>query len=205
MAHPQVVPDDVVDLHDLVLALEPRGGLTPEERARVVTALLDAAREDPLMRRCLLQTLLPGIVAVARRLQFGAGIADDPRTFLSDALTEAVELLTAWSGEHRRYAAPDLLNALRCRLRRRMLADKRRRTELVGDDRRLERPAVVEDRFVHALARAIDDGVTDVDLLYARCVLDYSASALAATVGVTTSALQRRLAVVAASFVDASS
>ena len=29
-------------------------------------------------------------------LQFGEGIADDPRTFLADALTEAYELLGDW-------------------------------------------------------------------------------------------------------------
>ncbi len=203
-AHPDVLPAHVTDLHGLVLALEPHGGLTQEERARVVTVLLDAAGE-PLVLRCLLQTLLPGIIAVARRLQFGAGIADDPRTFLADALHEAVDLLSQWSGQHRRYAAPDLLNALRCRLRRRMLADKRRRAELVGSDHHLERAAPREDGLLRALATAVDDGVTDVDLLYARCVLECSVTSLAATLGVTNATLQRRLAAAATPFVGASS
>lgn len=199
-----VLPPGVVDLHDLVCALEPRGGLTPERRAEIVGVLLGSASE-PLVRRCLLQTLLPGIVAVARRLQFGAGIADDPRTFLADALAEAAELLAAWSGERRRYAAPDLLNALRCRLRRRMLGEKRRRGELVADERRLDGRAREEGSLVRALAAAIDRGVTDVDLVYARCVLDASTASLARSEGVSTKVMQRRLVAAAAPFIGSSS
>lgn len=187
------IPDGVVDLHDLVAALEPRGGLDALSRARLVAALL-ARADDPLVRRCLLQTLLPGIISVARQLQFGAGIADDARTFLADTLAEAVELLTSWAGQRRGYAAPDLLNALRCRVRRRMLADKQRRTELTGDDRRLDRRVVDEpDDLVHRLATAIDEGVTDVDLVYARCVLGYSTSELAYAEDVSSGVLHRRL------------
>jgi hypothetical protein len=193
----------VVDLCELVAALEPRSGLETLARARLVAALL-ARAEDPVLRRCLLQTLLPGIVSVARILQFGDGIADDPRTFLADALTEAHELLGDWAGQCRPYAAPDLLGALRCRLRRRMLADKARRLELTMVPERADSDLDGAD-VARALARAAAAGVTDVDLLYARCVLGYSAIELATAVGTTTGVLRRRLAAAARPYVDAPS
>jgi hypothetical protein len=202
---PQVVlPDGVVDLDGVVTVLEPHGGLTQLERAELVSVLL-ARAQDPLIRRCLLQTLLPGIVSVARQLQFGAGIADSSRSFLADAVTEAVELLDTWAGRHRAYAGPDLLNALRCRVRRRMLADKRRRMELVGDDARLDRQVLEStDELVRELRVAAAQRVTDVDLLYARTVLGYSTSELARAVGVTSGILQRRLVAAARPFVASS-
>ena len=193
-----VVPSHVVDLVGLVGVLEPRGGLDAVERSRIVTALLVAA-DDPMLRRCLLQTLIPGIVSVARALRFGEGVADDPRTFLADTLTEAVELLRDWAGQRRLYAAGDLLAALRCRVRRRMLADKARRTELRPMP---ERGRADDDgSLVDDLARAAVAGVTDVDLVYARCVLGYTASELAHACGVTSGVLRRRLATAARTYV----
>lgn len=199
-----MVPVAIGDLAGLVAALEPSGGLDQLERARLVAALL-ARAEDPLLRRCLLQTLLPGIVSVARTLQFGDGIADDPRTFLADALVEAIELLHAWAGQVRPYAAPDLLGALRCRLRRRMLADKARRAELIAVPERPDTAAAGVASFVRELATAASQGVTDVDLVYARCVLGFSATELATATGTTTGALRRRLVAAARPFVDAPS
>jgi hypothetical protein len=200
--HDEVVPRAVVDLYELVVALEPRGGLDTLARARLVAALL-ARADDPVLRRCLLQTLLPGIVSVARVLQFGDGIADDPRTFLADALTEAHELLGDWAGQCRPYAAPDLLGALRCRLRRRMLADKARRLELTTVPERPDAVGIEGSSFAQVLAAAAGEGVTDVDLLYARCVLGYSAIELATAAGTTTGVLRRRLAAAARPYVDA--
>jgi hypothetical protein len=202
--HAVALPAGVVDLDGVVSVLEPGGGLDQLERARLVAVLL-ARAEDPLVRRCLLQTLLPGIVSVARQLQFGAGIADSSRSFLADTLSEAVELLDAWAGRRRAYAGPDLLNALRCRVRRRMLADKQRRTELVGDDRRLDRAAPEHsESLVRELLVASERGVTDVDLLYARTVLGYTTSELARAVGVTSGVMQRRLVATARPFVASS-
>ena len=196
----RVVPPGVTDLCDLVTSLEPRGGLTPVERARVVAALLSVA-DDAVLRRCLLQTLLPGIVSVARALGFGAGVADDPRTFLADTLGEAVELLEEWAGQRRPYAAPDLLGALRCRMRRRLLAEKARRVELTRVPERPARADPIGDALVRALGRAAAAGVTDVDLVYARCVLGFGATELATAAGVTPGVLRRRLARAARTFV----
>jgi hypothetical protein len=201
--HGEVVPARIGDLAELVAALEPHGGLATLARARLVEALL-ARAQDPVLRRCLLQTMLPGIVSVARVLQFGEGIADSPRTFLADALAEAVELLLDWAGQQRPYAAPDLLAALRCRLRRRMLAEKVRRAELTPVPESLDDESM-KTALSHQLAIAATEGVTDVDLLYARCVLGYTATELATAVGTSTGTLRRRLVAAARPFVDAPS
>jgi hypothetical protein len=196
------LPAWVHDLFELVVALEPTGGLERVHRARLV-ALLLAHADDELVRRCLLQTLLPGIVSVARQLRFGEGISDGPRTFLADALAEAVALLDDWAGERRAYAAPDLLAALRCRLRRRLLADKARRAELtVPPDVRATAPS---DGLSTTLALDAARGVTDVDLVYARVVLGHSATELATACNVTTGVLHRRLVTAARPYAAASS
>lgn len=202
---PEHVPAHVRDLVELVEALEPDGGLTQIERARVLEALLESAG-DPLVRRCLLQTLLPGIVSLARKLRFGEGIADSPSAFLGDALAEAAELLFEWAGQRRAFAGPDLLGALRCRLRRRMLADKQRRAELVAPpDRPAREDPHASGSLAHDLALAAASDSSDVRLLYARCVLGVSASELAAAAGVSTGVLRRRLVTAAGSFLTARS
>jgi len=113
----------VEDLGDLVVALERRGGRTVTERARIVQALLEDAA-DPVLRRCLLQTLVPGIVSVCRQLRFGDGVVREPSEMVSVALALASELLVDWAGQSRPFAAPDLLSALRGRLRRWLLKEK---------------------------------------------------------------------------------
>ena len=108
------------DLGDVVELLEPGGQLDAVGRAHLVADLLEACPDHPLLPRALLQTLLPGIVAVARRLRWGDRIGDEPAVFLGDLITLAFEVITEWAGQHRPYAAPDILNALRCRMRRRL-------------------------------------------------------------------------------------
>jgi hypothetical protein len=76
------------------------------------------------MRRALLQTLLPGIVSTCRQLRFGEGIIEDPSEVLGVAISLCVELLVDWAGQTRPYAAPDILSALRGRLRRWLLKEK---------------------------------------------------------------------------------
>lgn len=199
---PDLVPSWVTDLFGLVLALEPGGGLERLSRAQVVTLLLEEA-EDPLVRRCLLQTLVPGIVSVARKLRFGDGIADDPRTFLADALAEATALLCSWAGQHRSYAAPDLLGALRCRLRRRMLADKARRFELTEPpDLAARDDACDVGTLARVLAAGIDAGRSDDDLLYARCVLGVPTSDIARALGLETKVVRQRLSSAAMSYLS---
>ena len=120
---PELNLEGLDDLHDLVRALELRGGRTVLERAQIVTALLEEAA-DPRVRRALLQTLVPGVVSVCRQLRFGQGVIVDPGETLAMALGLLSELLVDWSGQSRAYAAPDLLSALRGRLRRWLLKEK---------------------------------------------------------------------------------
>ena len=121
--HPALGLQSMVDLCDVVTALEARGGRTVLERAAIVRALLEEAG-DPEIHRTLLQTLIPGIVSVCRQLRFGDGIVADPSDTVAMALGLATELLSDWAGESRQYAAPDILSALRGRLRRWLLKEK---------------------------------------------------------------------------------
>lgn len=124
--HPNLQLDHLEDLVDVVALLERRGGRSVLERARIVRALLEEAA-DPDIHRALLQTLLPGVVSVCRQLRFGDGITDDPSETLSMAVSLLSELLVDWAGQSRAFAAPDLLSALRGRLRRWLLKEKEAR------------------------------------------------------------------------------
>jgi hypothetical protein len=121
--YPALALDPYGDLCDVVALLESRGGRKVLERAEIVRALLREA-SDPYIHRALLQTLLPGVVSVCRQLRFGEGIIDDPSDTLAMAISLLSELLVDWAGQSRQYAAPDLLSALRGRLRRWLLKEK---------------------------------------------------------------------------------
>lgn len=121
--HPDLRLGGAADLGDVVRLLESNGGRTVVERAEIVKALL-VESDDALVRRALLQTLLPGIVSVCRKLRFGEGIIDEPRETVGVAVALMSELIIDWSGQNRQYAAPDLLSALRGRLRRYLLKEK---------------------------------------------------------------------------------
>ncbi len=121
--HASVDFGGLTDLGDVVDAFEVRGGRTVIERARLVQVLLEEAA-DATIRRALLQTLLPGIVSVCRQLRFGDGVAEDPSETLGVAVALTDELLHSWAGQSRPYAAPDVLSALRGRLRRWLLKEK---------------------------------------------------------------------------------
>ena len=130
--HAMLDLDFVEDLVDVVALLESHGPRNVLERARLIQALLEDAR-DPLLHRALVQTLLPGIVSVCRQLRFGDGIVDDPSETLAVAVTLAGEIVSDWAGQSRPYAGPDLLSALRGRLRRYLLKEKDARRALTGN------------------------------------------------------------------------
>lgn len=121
--HPHLRLETQDDLFEVVALLESRSGRTVLERAEIVRALLVEA-SNPDVHRALLQTLLPGVVSVCRQLRFGDGIIDDPSETLAMAVSLLSELLVDWAGQSRQYAAPDLLSALRGRLRRWLLKEK---------------------------------------------------------------------------------
>jgi len=127
------------DLYDVVALLESRSRRSVLERAEIVRALLQEA-SDPDVHRALLQTLLPGVVSVCRQLRFGEGVIDEPSETLSVAIALLSELLIDWAGQSRQYAAPDLLSALRGRLRRWLLKEKEARRAITPVDS-ADRPA----------------------------------------------------------------
>jgi hypothetical protein len=148
--HPHDGLNTLEDLCDVVDALEARSGRTVMERAEIVRLLLEDAR-DPLVHRTLLQTLLPGIVSVCRQLRFGDGIIRDPSETLAMAVALASELLVDWAGESRQYSAPDILSALRGRLRRWLLKEKAAlRTTMIYDQ--VEEPAAPVSPLLARLA-----------------------------------------------------
>jgi hypothetical protein len=120
---PELGLETLGDLCDVVRVLERGGGRSVLERAALIQALLECAR-DQLIARTLLQTMLPGVVSVCRQLRFGEGIIRDPSETLAMALGLASELIADWAGQSRQYAAPDILSALRGRLRRWLLKEK---------------------------------------------------------------------------------
>ncbi len=121
--HQSLGLDALSDLCDVVNVLEAGGGRGVLERAEIVRALLEEAA-NTMLHRTLLQTMIPGIVSVCRQLRFGDGIIRDPSETLAMALGLASELLVDWAGQSRQYAAPDILSALRGRLRRWLLKEK---------------------------------------------------------------------------------
>jgi hypothetical protein len=131
--HPHLHLGEQHDLCDVVGLCETRGGRTVLERAEIVRALLEEAT-DPDVHRALLQTLLPGVVSVCRQLRFGEGVVDEPSEMVSVAISLLSELLIDWAGQSRTYAAPDVLSALRGRLRRWMLKEKDARRRVAAFD-----------------------------------------------------------------------
>ena len=128
----------LTDLFDIVILLEARGGRTrPRTRSRSCARCSKQA-DDPQVHRALLQTLLPGIVSVCRQLRFGDGIVDEPSETLAMAVGLASELLSDWAGQSRQYAAPDILSALRGRLRRWLLKEKAARRAVANFEQRDE-------------------------------------------------------------------
>ena len=121
--HPDLDLDFHGDMGDVLTLLESRGGRCVLDKARLLEAML-VEGDLPFMRRALLQTLLPGIVSTCRQLRFGEGIIDDPIEVLATAISLCAELIVDWAGQQRPFAGPDLLSALRGRLRRWLLKEK---------------------------------------------------------------------------------
>jgi len=123
----------VSDLGGLVDGLRrPEGATQRDDAGRVVQAMIRSQAAHPLMPRAILQAVLPGLVAVARRLSWGSG-GDwtSGGAFFVDVVTTAWEVIVDWAGDDRPYAVLDLLSAVRCRLRRQLLSQRAGRDRVV--------------------------------------------------------------------------
>ena len=118
-----------------------KGRRQREEAARLIRVLLREAGADPFICRMLVQALIPGLVTVAGKLQWGRGGEwRDGEEFFGELLSTTWLVLQEWAGQDRPYAVLDLLSAIRCRLRRQLFRSKdlgRRSVPLgpeLGDD-----------------------------------------------------------------------
>lgn len=187
-AEPAIGVLGAVDLGDVVRLVR-RGpdGLPPDEAAKVVAALLRAAPVHPLIVRTVVQCLIVGVPGQLKRLGgmvAAWGVFDDA---LGEALVVLGMVVAEWAGQDRPYAALDLLSAVRCRVRRQILAELDRR------DR--ERSETLDARTVpdsnglgdmsHVLADLAGSGLQpgDAALVTLIAVYGYRASEVAAMTG----------------------
>jgi DNA-directed RNA polymerase specialized sigma24 family protein len=175
-----------------------------DEAARLVRVLLREADADPFICRMLVQALVPGLVTVAGKLQWGRGGEwQDGEEFFGELLATTWLVLQEWSGQDRPYAVLDLLSAIRCRLRRQLFRSKdldSRSAPLGSDLADAESTAGSSRREtdLEELARILIDqhreGMRpdEVQVLYAHHVLGYSIAELSALTGRDRRALYAR-------------
>jgi DNA-directed RNA polymerase specialized sigma24 family protein len=178
--------------HDLIEHMRQASGRQRrEEAAFLIRVMLQHANVDPLISRFILQAILPGMVTVAGKLQWGrGGDWDDANEFFGELLSTAWEVVTDWSGEDRPYAVLDLLSAIRCRMRRQLMRAKHQRQQF---DRLtpeiMAHKTSPSESDLELLARRLielqQEGMRpdEVGVLYAQHVLGYSISELAAVTG----------------------
>jgi DNA-directed RNA polymerase specialized sigma24 family protein len=166
----------------------------------LVRVLLREAEVDPFICRMLVQVLIPGLVMVAGKLQWGRGGEwEDGEEFFGELLSTAWLVLREWSGQDRAYAALDLLSAIRCRLRRQLFRSKEvgGRSVPLGSGEPAEGSSRSETDLEELTRMLIDlrrEGMRsdEVQVLYAHHVLGYSMAELAALTGRDRRALYAR-------------
>jgi hypothetical protein len=196
---------EVGNLAELVAALSlSSGGLSRNEAAEVIAAMLRSADVDALVPRAIIEALIPGILALPRSLDLADGPWCDFDAFYGDAISALWELTTRWSGTHRPYAAGDLLSGVRTRLRTLQSSERRHRSRQSDTPGELDTlPASIgrtgEELLAAALAEAIGHGLTiaDAAVLYATRVLGMSLAEVADIAGVPPGQLhyRRRVAI----------
>jgi hypothetical protein len=191
---------EVGNLAELVAALSiSSGGLSRNEAAEVITAMLRSADVDALVPRAIIEALIPGILALPRSLALADGPWCDFDAFHADAISALWELTTRWSGTHRPYAAGDLLSGVRTRLRTLQSSERRHRSRQSDTPGELDTlPASIgrtgEELLAAALAEAPGHGlkVADAAVLYATRVLGMSLTEVADIAGVPAGKLRYR-------------
>lgn len=194
-AEHEVAAADAEDLAGLVASLHSARGIAGREHAaRVLAAMLRSQQVHPLVARAILQAIMPGLVSVARRLQWGAGGEwEDGGAFFADLVATAWEVILAWSGADRNYAVLDLLSAIRCRARRQLLSHRSRQERFAGLAAGIEtvESASSTGSDLDDLARAIDimtgRGMDqrDAAVLYSNKVLGFSLGELSEATGLS--------------------
>jgi DNA-directed RNA polymerase specialized sigma24 family protein len=167
------------------------GRVRREEAARIIRVLLHEGGGDPFIGRMLVQALLPGLITVAKKLQWGAG-GDwvDGSDFFGELLSTAWVVITEWAGQDRPYAVLDLLSAIRCRARRQLMRGKEQaqRATPLDPDEVPTRPARREtdlEELARLLIELRRQGMheDEAQVLYAQHVLGYTVAELATLTG----------------------
>ena len=175
-----------------------RGRAERVEAAHLVRVLLREADADPLLHRMLVQALVPGLITVARKLQWGrGGNWQDGEEFFGELLSTTWFVIQEWSGQDRPYAILDLLSAIRCRVRRQLFRAKDLQCHTVPLHDTTDREARTETDLEQLARMLIDlrrDGMRteEVQVLYSQHVLGYSIAELAAATGRDRRALYAR-------------
>jgi len=179
-----------------------KGRCQREEAARLIRVLLREAEADPFLSRMLVQALIPGLVTVAGKLQWGRGGEwQDGEEFFGELLSTTWLVLQEWAGQDRPYAVLDLLSAIRCRLRRQLFRSKDvgGRSVSLGPefgekDSRSNRQETDLEELARMLIDLHHEGMRpdEVQVLYAHHVLGYSMAELATLTGRDRRALYAR-------------
>ena len=189
----------VADLGQLVDALRgSRRSLSPTDADRVVAAMVAHQDLDPLIGLSVVVTLLPGLVMVGRRLEWGAGGPwGHPEAFSGEMVSVAWEVVADWTGRRREFMVPALLGAVRKRLVRQGEA-WRREVAGRGDADELEQLAGPSLSAAEELARALDTATGGVlsrqeaAIVYGHRVLGLAMTELSAMTGESRQSLDRR-------------
>jgi hypothetical protein len=197
---PVIADLDVNDLAELVSALSPSsGGLSRNEAAAVLAAMLHSATVDPLIPRAIIQALIPGILGLARRVDGTAGPWHDLDAFYGDAVSCLFEQITTWAGTLRPYAPGDLLSGVRVKLWTLHVSELRHRSRRLDSSACLDTLAgsigpCGEELLAEAICEATGDGLAASDgaVLYATRVLGLRLSEVAELTGISRRRLGRR-------------
>jgi DNA-directed RNA polymerase specialized sigma24 family protein len=151
-------------------------------------------------REAAAQVLLPGLITVATKLQWGrGGDWSSGDEFFSELLSTTWLTIAEWTGQDRPYAVLDLLSAIRCRLRRQLLRAKELRTHTGPLTHAVMASLDVRpETDLEELARLLIDlrleGMREdeVQILYAHEVLGFTIAELAEVTGRDRRALYAR-------------
>jgi hypothetical protein len=189
--------NDLAELVD-VLSLSSHQ-LSRNEAAAVIAAMLRSAGIDVLIPRAIIQALIPGVVALSRRIDSADGPWSDLDHFFVDAISCLWEQIITWSGTTHPYAAGDLLSGVRTRLRTLQASERRHRCRRVDSPDALDLiPASIGRTGEELLAAELIDATghrltpADATVLYSTAVLGMSVVEVADHTGESVVRLRRR-------------
>ena len=187
--------EDVVELCQLRDGAAPGHGMTDGPQA-ILEALLRLAADDEFAERTVVQALLPGLLAMSRRLSYmvssGGSRWRDRDELEHEIVTIAYERVRALAGTSQAWPARTLLDQTRARLR--VLYENelrwRAHTVAMSPERADSRADDVEHSTAEELAHMVVDAVQDgtlalgpARLVYTCAVMGQRVAWVASTVG----------------------